>query len=242
MRALEAAGLLPYYSGDNERAIAMYRAQLDLARQLNDRRGEADARFNLLFTEVPDQPAQGLARIDEIDLIYRELGDERSLARTMLSRSGLLWIDGRQAEARDILEQAVPRYRELDDLQDRGYTGGARAGSACRAVTDLAAVRWFLETLKVGRELGDAPAITVALPLMAAAIFEFAGPVPAATIMGAYEGLSKRYGVTMPPGLLANAVALRRREGASAALDAATHQAASERGRAMDADEIVTYI
>ena len=46
----------------------------------------------------------------------------------------------------------------------------------------------------VGRELGDAPAITVALPLMAAAVFELAGPVPAATIMGAYEGLSKRYG------------------------------------------------
>ena len=57
MRPSKPAGLLPYYSGDSERAIAMYRAQLDLARQLGDRRGEADAMFNLMFTSGrPDLP------------------------------------------------------------------------------------------------------------------------------------------------------------------------------------------
>ena len=50
MRALEAAGLLPYYTGDSEGATEMYRAQLDVARQLDDRQGEADAMFNLMFT------------------------------------------------------------------------------------------------------------------------------------------------------------------------------------------------
>ncbi len=243
VRALEAAGLLPYYSGDNERAIAMYRAQLDLARQVGDRQGQADAMFNLLFTaDSSDDPKAGLARIDEIDQIYRGLGDERSLARTMWCRSGLLWTDGRHAEARDILERAMPRYREHDDLNYAVMAAGSLSAFGMQAGDRETSSRSFLETLKLGRVLGDAPAITIALPLMAASILELAGPVPAATILGAYEGLSKRYGVTMPPGL-ATAVALMGPPGgASAALDTDTYQDAFERGRGMDADEIVTYI
>jgi tetratricopeptide (TPR) repeat protein len=243
MRALEAAGLLPYYGGDNERAIAMYRGQLDLARQLGDRRGEADALFNLLFTSgLVDVPADSLSRIDEVDQIYRELGDERSLARTMWSRSNLLWAKGRQAESREMLEQVILRLREQDDLEYLVMATGSMSAFSLQLGDREGAARWFLETLKVGRELGDAPAITIALPLLAGAIFELAGPGPAVTIMGAYEGLSKRYGVTMPPGLAQAVDLLGLPDLANGPLDAVTYREAFERGRAMDFDEIVTFI
>jgi hypothetical protein len=243
MRALEAAGLLPYYGGDNERAMAMYGAQLDLARELGDRRGEADAMFNLLFASAfLDLPAAGLARIDEIDQIYRELGDERSLTRTMWCRSTLLWTDGRKAESRDVLEQAAQRLRELDDLGYLIMATGSLSAFSLQVGDREGAARWFLETLEVGRELGDAPAIIVALPLMARSILELAGPRPAATIMGAYEGLSKRYGVTMPPGLAQAVAFIGPPEQPTGTLDEITRRAAFERGRAMDFDEIVTYI
>ena len=54
MRALEAAGTLAYYSGRQDEAARDYQAQLDLARQLDDPLGIADALFNLPFTVDPD--------------------------------------------------------------------------------------------------------------------------------------------------------------------------------------------
>ena len=85
------------------------------------------------------------------------------------------------------------------------------------------------------------PRRAVALPLMAAVAFELAGPVPAATIMGAYEGLSKRYGVKMPRELSRRAAESGRRERASGALDADIYQQAFElRSPRWSADEIVT--
>ena len=134
------------------------------------------------------------------------------------------------------------RFREMDDLYYLVMATGALSTFSLQGGDREGAGRWFLETLMVGRELGDDPAMTVALPLMAAVVFELAGPVPAATIMGAYEGLSKRYGVKMPRVIVETAGRIGPPERASGALDADTYQQAFERGRSMDADEIVTYI
>ena len=50
MRALEAAGTAFYYVGDNERARGFYDAQLEVAEEIGDRQGVADAMFNLAWT------------------------------------------------------------------------------------------------------------------------------------------------------------------------------------------------
>ena len=77
----------------------------------------------------------------------------------------------------------------------------ARRGRRAPLGDREAAVRWFLVGLLRNDERGDAAGSTVALPLMAAAVLTIAGPEPAATILGAYDALSRRYGIKMPRGM-----------------------------------------
>ena len=90
MRALEAAGTLAYYSGRQDEAARDYQAQLDLARQLDDPLGIADALFNLPFTVDPDDWPGTAEMIEEAAAIYERLGAAGNLARLMWVRGAAL--------------------------------------------------------------------------------------------------------------------------------------------------------
>jgi hypothetical protein len=84
--------------------------------------------------------------------------------------------------------------------------------------------------------------VTLALPVAAAAVLDLVGPEPAATILGAYETLSRRFGVRPPPGL---ATAIERGDTPArcrAALEPSAFDAALDRGRVMGPDEAVAFV
>lgn len=243
VRALEAMGGMLYYAADNDGASRSYRAQRDLAQQIGDLRGIADAQFNLAFTvDLKSRLDRGQALIDEIADSYQAVGDEIGVARTEWLQANLFWAAGRMDEARAASERSIARFQELGDLPYELLATSSLA-MACLQMGDReAAVRWFLVAFARNHERGDAAGITVALPLMAAAALAVAGPEPAATILGAYDGLSRRYGIRMPRGLEEVVEMQDPRSAARAALSETEFEAAMDRGREMTMKAVVEFV
>jgi predicted ATPase len=243
MRALEGAGLIYYYAAENDRAIDAYEDQLVLSRQLGDRQGEADARFNRIFTrDYRARGTEGLAEIDAIAEIYREVGNERSLSRTAWVRSNLLIAAGRPAEAQTLMLEAIARYRSLGDLPYEMQAANGLALGGIISGDRKTASEWFPASLARARELGDSTAIAVGLPAFAVAAIEFLGPSVAATMFGAYDEMCRRYGVRMPVTLSQVIDRFAPRERARAAMGSEDFEAALETGRAMSVSEVMTYL
>ena len=242
MRAIEAAGSLFYNSGDNDRADALYRAQLELALELDDRQGAADAVFNLAWTEDwRGRAAEASARLDELVMAYRELGDERSLARVEVLRGGLLLVDN-ESEARRVLEVAHGRFRELGDVLYEAMAASMIGGTYLKQGNSRAAARWFVEVLIVLREIGDLPRIAGLLPIEAVAALELGRPESAAVILGAFDALSRRYGLQRPAGYEQIVAVMDPRGRTEAALDPETFQSAMLRGGEMTLEEAVAFV
>jgi predicted ATPase/class 3 adenylate cyclase len=242
MRALEAAALLYYYSGDNARADSFYRAQLEMARTVGDPQGVADATFNLAWTEDwRGRSEEALVRIDELAEVYRELGDERSLARMETLRAGLLLLDDPEA-ARRILEAAHARFRALDDVGYEMMAASMLGGAYLQQGERLQAARWFVEVLVMSRDMGDLPGITPLLPIQAVAALELGRPDSAAVILGAFDALTLRYGVQSPASLDQVLAAMDPRGRVKVELDAEAFDDAMRRGREMTLEEVVAYV
>ena len=197
MRALEAAGTAFYYVGDNERASRFYDEQLEVAEEIGDRQGVADAMFNLAWTRdlskepaEPDLTSIGSAMRIALSATNAALPESRSFgARCSLG------LDSSSRRSRFLLD-ALERYRELDDVPYLSMTTGA-LGQAYLLLGDRdAAIHWFIDgVFRISREIGDEVAITLTLPAAAMAAVERGRPEVAAMIMGAHEALSRTYGV-----------------------------------------------
>jgi tetratricopeptide (TPR) repeat protein len=244
MRALEAAGTAFYYVGDNERARGFYEAQLEVAEQIGDSQGVADARFNLAWTtDWTEQPVEAARYFAWVSDAYRGIGDERGLARTSYLEGQHLLRTGQAGAAIEVLRSAVERYRELDDIPYLSMSTGA-LGNAYLLLGDReAAIHWFIDgVFRIAREIGDEVAMTLTLPVGAAAAIERGKPEIAVMIMGAHESLSRANGVRPPVALRLVFEEYRPLERARARLDLADFEAALERGRRMGLDDVVDLI
>jgi predicted ATPase/class 3 adenylate cyclase len=241
MRALEAAGAMFYFSGDFDRAGGLWRDQLDVARALDDRQGTTDALFNTMWTEDwRGRLPEAQTRLDQLAKAFREFGDERSLARIELLRGSLLLTED-QDQARRVLEQAVAHFDELDDIVHEVVARTMIASVYLAQGDRKGAARSFIDMLVVAREIGDVVAITNVLPIEALAALELDRPESAAVILGAFDALSRRYGVQQVANFELIA-AYDPRERIQAALDPETFESATRRGSEMTLDEAVAFV
>jgi predicted ATPase/class 3 adenylate cyclase len=242
MRALEGMGTLAYYTGRIDEAADLYHQQLELARSLGDRLGTADALFNLCFTRPPSETATTTAWLDEADAIYSELGDGLKQARVLWARgAGLMWA-GQAGPAVESWERAYEGSRAHDDVTYESLGASSLAAIALESGRVDQAVRWYREILMLGRDMFDAAGITLALPIAAAAVAELVGPEPAATMMGAHETLTRRFGITTPPGLTEAVRQADPTRRISTALDPEAIRVAMDRGRSMGPEEAADFV
>jgi predicted ATPase/class 3 adenylate cyclase len=244
MRALEAAGTAFYYIGDNERAGGYYRLQLEVAEDIDDRQGVADAMFNLAWTtDWSTVPVEAAEYFDRVSDAYRAAGDERGIARVLFIRGQVLFRTGQLESAIQVLLDALEHYRELDDVPYLSMTSGVLGTAYLMQGNRGAAIQWFLNgVFRIARELGDEVAVTGTLPVAATAAIERGRPDVGTTIMGAHEALSRVYGLRPPLALQLVFEELGPLERARALLEPAAFESALERGRRMHLNEVVELI
>ncbi|MGH2402615.1 MAG: hypothetical protein ACRDE6_07870, partial [Candidatus Limnocylindria bacterium] len=240
VRALEALGGLQYWGADLPGADASYQSQVELARSIGDVRGEADGLFNLGHTQFlidrDDEAADRLA--EEAERLYRQLGDERSLAR-------LQWtvINRRlQQDVPDVMAQMRVALQRFEESGDDWYVALANGTLAWIAFSqgDLRnGARWGIASVMRHHGMGDVASPTIALRYVAIIFFDLGLPEAAATVSAAYEALCSRYGV-QPPAFFEELTPNLARRNLDAAL--AAHPHAVARGASMSLDETVDYI
>jgi predicted ATPase/class 3 adenylate cyclase len=245
MWALDAAGGLAWWAGDVPRADAFYQQQLDVARTIDDRRGTAEALFNLThtrflvaggdFTVIEPLRAEAIA-------IYAELGDELALARVEFTKAYAVSFQGHNDEARALIADTLRVFERAGDEFYIALAGTALGGIALMERDVPTAIQIGLRGLQSNWIMGDVASITLTLRA-AAALWMMAGrPEQAATMFGAFEGHRRRYGVAPPmdPDLYMGLAGST--EELLAVLDRPEFQAARARGEAMSTDAVMAYL
>ena len=198
--AIAAAGNIAYWQGDAVEARRWYVEQVETARALDDEVGLADAVFNLAHVEFLINPDEEVLRAVAEDAArrFRDLGDERGVARARWAIPTLAMQAGRAEEANAGLQVLRADFERLGDVQYHAMTT-ASLGWAAFAMGDFpAACRWSVAAIDETYQLGDLGTTTISLHvgvLMAAMIGRFE---EAARLTGAFDGLSERYGVRPP--------------------------------------------
>jgi len=203
MWALGAAGSIAYWQADMATTRRMYEAQLELARILGDEAGVADATFNLAHViylgdhDVEDALAIG----EEVVARFRDLGDERGIARAEWA-FGNIWIDGGDAEAaRDIFLRSLKRFEELGDAQYHHMTAASLAWAEFRLGHQNAAIRWAIQGLRESYATRDIGTATISLHVGVLIAVILDEPEVAARLTGAFDAGCERYGVRPPAAL-----------------------------------------
>ena len=242
--AIAAAGNIAYWQADQATARRYYEAQVALAKAADDEVCLVDGLFNLghvAFIDREDEAAQ-LAYIDDVVARYRDLGDERAVARAAWARAGVALTNGRQADAITLLQEGIREFERLDDPQYHSMSMANLGWANFIAGDAPAAIRWSVGAVLEAYEMGDIVTTTISLHigvLMAVMVGQFE---EAAVLEGAFEALCERYAVR-PPAALGRFIAnIDPFATTRAALDPEVYEANVERGRRLSLDEAVAMV
>lgn len=243
MWSFMAAGGLAYWQADTARASALYRAQLETARQIGDPAGEADACFNLSATEfIGGDQAGAEAFLDRSIELYRTLGDERALARTAWSKANIAMSGGDLAGAVETLDGLRAVYEATGDAMYVALTCGSLSFAFMLLGQPRDALRTGVESLTRSHGLRDVATTTITLAGGAIILLGLDLNEEAAMLMGAFDSLCEVHGVRPPAGIGQLILEARVEERAFAALASDRYAEAVRRGRAMSLDEAVAFV
>jgi predicted ATPase/class 3 adenylate cyclase len=199
-RALDAAGGLAWWGGDLPQADQLYQAQVDLARELGDERGLAEALFNLTHTRfvlAPDPAEIGMLR-DEALALAQKVRDERLLARLAWSGGYILLAQGRVAEAEQIARDILPKSQAQGDEFYIALAATALGGITFMKGDLDGAVDLAMQGFLSSHAMGDVASVTLGLQGAAAFMYIVGLTADAVTIDAAYQAHCRRYGVKPP--------------------------------------------
>jgi predicted ATPase/class 3 adenylate cyclase len=243
MRALDAAGGLAWWSGDIPGADRQYAAMSDMARELDDVRGLADARFNLLHTRFLT------ASHDELDAMrsaaiagYEEVGDAQAVARTRWTAGYALMREGRLEEAWELVRTGYRSFVELEDDFYIPLAASALAAFSLQAGDIGGAMRALVQALVAQHAMGDIASVTLAFRAAAIGWQLLGEPSAAVTVFGAFEGHCRRHGVKPPLNPEAWMGIDPDIDKAIAAIPPGATPDDAERGARMTTDEAVEYV
>ena len=238
-----AAGSFAYWQADPVTARRHYEAQVALAKAADDEAAVADGLFNLGHTLFIEGDAElHRAFIDQVIARYRDLGDERGVARATWAFAIIAMGHGDVDEASRQLAASHAEFERLDDRQYHAMTS-ASLGWASFAQGDVAtACRLAVDALVETQAMRDLGTTTISLHvgvLMAAMLGRYED---AARMHGAFDALCAQYGVR-PPSALAEFIGGQDPFApARAAFSPEEYAALYEDGRRMTLDEAVALV
>lgn len=235
VRALIAAGGIAYWQEDMETARSHYARSVATGRELNDTALVAEGLYNLSFTV---RAAGGEKRpiLKECMALYRQLGDERGIANTLLATGGLLYDMGTFAAAEDALTEGLAIAESLGDVfASAGMLHMLGNLAESRGDTGAAESRLHV-SLELAARAGDLSAIAIVLGDLSRLALRGGRVGDSARLAGAAAAIRKATGVERrsPYELF---------HGPSATLDLADPlvAAAWSDGQRMDPEQAVRY-
>jgi predicted ATPase/class 3 adenylate cyclase len=244
MRALEAAGGIAYWRADAPTARDSYEKAYDLARTFGSDADKANAAYNLAFVyviQMSDLPG-GRELLETAREIWKRLGDKAAIGRASWGIATFLQFGKRETIGREALERALAAASEALSVHRQGSNRFDLAWSLhllgmvhvkLDAYAD--ASREFREAAELFRAADDLSGLAI--------IASDAGELAAAqgqrerqaVLVGIADTIANRAGT----GLLAD---ISRQDGRAVSKDILPeHQAAYERGRAMDVKTGIDY-
>lgn len=199
LQALESAGSLAYWQADMETAQRFYNECLELTRTMGDRRALANALYNAAFPSVVTRQelVRSRALMDEALPIFRELGDQSSVARTLWAIGNSYYFEGNYPMALAKLHESEALFRTIDD----------RFGLAwCLHTTGLVGIktndielarRAFLEALALSQEANDVSGLVLQLDNLSRVIRADGDPRLAARLASAAKAHQTATGTTL---------------------------------------------
>jgi len=165
LQALEAAGGLAYWQADMESAQRFYDECLELTRTTGDKQALANALYNAAFPNVvnmreSERPRQLLL---EALPLFRELGDQSSVGRTLWGLGNGYYFDREYPTAKVTLEESHAVFRTIDDRFGLGWALHTH-GLVSLKMGDIEAARKdFLEAIELFKEGGDVSGMVLQL-------------------------------------------------------------------------------
>jgi len=241
--ALAAAGGIAYWRADNEASKRFYEDQLDVARVVDDGPGMADAFWNAGSAAfIAGDLTKSAEYAHEARQRFIKLGDDVGVNRLDWSMATIaMYADGPQAATGE-LRRVLERAEALDDVPYVALAAGGLAWAAYMLGDIPTAGRWTLRTMLATYGIRDVAGSTVSLPIGAIMALELGKPREAATILGAFEALSERYGVRPPMALATMIAGADPLERAREALRPDEFADALERGRRMTLGETMDLV
>jgi ATP/maltotriose-dependent transcriptional regulator MalT len=124
---------------------------------------------SLTFVQSDYKWAEALSQ--ESLALYRELGDQRGIARSLYTLGNIAWVRGNTAAARSLSGEALTLFREVDDKEYAAYSLFSLALLATSQGEYARACSLFEESLAVFREIEHKKGIAHILSQLAQALF-----------------------------------------------------------------------
>ena len=178
----------------------------------------------------------------EAGAIYRALGNDLQLARLTWTSAYPLAFAGHSDEAKAIILETLVEFERAEDDFYIAMVSAAMGGIALMERDVPTAVRLGLRSLQANQAMGDVASITLRCARLPPCGRSQDKPDVGATLLGAYEGHCRRYGVRPPmnpDSFLALGGPL---DELLAALEQPELAAARAHGESMSTDAVVDYM
>jgi tetratricopeptide (TPR) repeat protein len=132
-----------------DEAQRLYDECLELTRQVGDTRALANAVYNDAFPGLVGRESTPKARLllTEALALFRQLGDEAGVARTLWGLGNADYFDEENSAARKVLEEAERLFRKLDDRFGLGWCLHTLGLAAIKLGDPAAAAKAWLEAI-----------------------------------------------------------------------------------------------
>ena len=199
LQALEAAGGLAYWQADMESAQRFYDECLELTRETGDKRALANALYNAAFPNVVNmrESERPRALLLEALPLFRELGDQSSVGRTLWGLGNGYYFDRDYPTAKTTLEESHAVFRTIDDRFGLGWALHTHGLVSLKMGDTETARKDFLQALQLFRDDGDVSGMVLQLDNLSQIIRADGDPVKATRLASAAKLYQRSKGINI---------------------------------------------
>jgi predicted ATPase/DNA-binding CsgD family transcriptional regulator len=244
IQALDEAGYIAVWHGQYEKSVELLEESFAISKQMGDRLRIVTSLFGLGNGYLQLEGSRGRvdALCEEAAALRREPLDPPQAVAPLLLFLGLAELDrGNPERMMELLEEALPLFRELGDLRGVGMCLTVMGHVALDEGNVERAASMFEDAAHVLQELKDIVGSVYTILGLAGVVGLRGDGARAARLWGAAEALREAAGFTMSPWTASNLAYERHLSHARSQLDEAAWEAAWSEGRKMTAQEAVAY-